>query len=148
MKRLLAIVLLAFSSAVFAQADEIANPDPRVEKRLKELAEDLRCLVCQNQTIADSNAPLALDLRNQIRTMVSQGKSDDEIRAYLVDRYGNYVLYKPPLIASTLLLWGGPFLLLVVGIAVAVVVVRRKRAEQAPAPLAPEARARIDKLLE
>jgi cytochrome c-type biogenesis protein CcmH len=148
MKRLLAIVLLAFSSAVFAQADEIANPDPRVEKRLKDLAEDLRCLVCQNQTIADSNAPLALDLRNQIRTMVGQGKSDDEIRAYLVDRYGNYVLYKPPLIASTFLLWGGPFLLLIVGIAVAVVVVRRKRSQQAPAPLAPEARARIDKLLE
>jgi len=148
MKHVVAALLLAFSSLAFAQADEIANPDPRVEKRLKDLADELRCLVCQNQTIADSNAPLALDLRNQIRTMVNQGKSDDEIRAYLVDRYGNFVLYNPPVIPTTLLLWGGPFLLLLVGITVAIVVVRRKRAEQAPAALAPVERARIDKLLE
>ena len=148
MKRLLAVLLFAFSSLAFAQADEIPNPDARVEKRLKDLAEELRCLVCQNQTIADSNAPLALDLRNQIRTQVAQGKSDDQIRAYLVDRYGDFVLYNPPLKPATVLLWGGPFLLLLVGIAVAIVVVRRKRAEQAAPALAPEQRARIDKLLE
>ncbi|HET9652666.1 MAG TPA: cytochrome c-type biogenesis protein, partial [Usitatibacter sp.] len=77
MRALLTALLLALSGAAFAQADEIANPDPAIEQRLKNLGEELRCLVCQNQTIADSNAPLALDLRNQIRTQVKQGKSDD-----------------------------------------------------------------------
>jgi len=149
MRRLLAAAALtAFAALAFAQADELAHPDPRVEQRLKNLAEELRCLVCQNQTIADSNAPLALDLRNQIRAQVAQGKSDDQIREYLVDRYGDFVLYNPPLKPTTVLLWGGPFLLLLVGAAVAVVVVRRKRAQGKSPALAPEKRARIDKLLE
>ena len=101
MKAALAAMLLALSGAAFGQAAEIANANPVVEQRLKVLAEELRCLVCQNQTIADSNAPLALDLRNQIRDQIGKGKSDDEIRGYMVARYGDFVLYKPPVKGAT-----------------------------------------------
>jgi cytochrome c-type biogenesis protein CcmH len=128
MRLLLAALALAFAAVAFGQAEEVAHPDPRVEQRLKDLGEQLRCLVCQNQTIAESNAGLALDLRNQIRAQVAAGRSDDEIRAYMVARYGDFVLYRPPLKATTVLLWIGPFALLGVGIAVLVwVVLRRKR---------------------
>jgi len=127
-KRLLAALACATALNAFAQADEIAHPDPAVEKRLKDLSEELRCLVCQNETIAASQAPLALDLRNQIRSMIREGKSDDEIRAYLVDRYGDFVLYRPPLKGTTLLLWIGPFALLLLGAAIVVGIARSRRA--------------------
>ena len=91
MKRLLPSIVLAASLAAWGQSAEIAHPDPRVEARLKVIAHELRCLVCQNQTIADSNAPLAVDLRQQVRGMVASGKSDDEIRTYMVERYGDFV---------------------------------------------------------
>src|SRR5436305_13072664 len=110
MRPFLAALLLALATGAFGQADEVAKPDAAVEGRLKDLAEELRCLVCQNQTIADSNAPLALDLRNQIRTQIAQGRSDDEIRSYMVERYGDFVLYKPPFKATTAILWLAPFL--------------------------------------
>ena len=147
MRALLAALLAAFSLVAFGQASEIANPDPKVEQRLKSLADELRCLVCQNQTIADSNAPLAVDLRQQIRTQIAQGRTDSDIRAYMVERYGNFVLYRPPLTASTLLLWGGPALLLGGGIAVFIVTVRRRRASAAAAP-APKPNDKVRKLLE
>ena len=121
MRRAFAAVLMAFAGAAFGQASEIANPDPATEARLKGLAEELRCLVCQNQTIADSNAPLALDLRNQIRTQIGQGKSDEQIKQYLVARYTDFVLYQPRVAPTTWLLWFGPLLLLAAG---AVVVAR------------------------
>jgi cytochrome c-type biogenesis protein CcmH len=149
MRAFAAAVLLAFCQLAFAQADEIANPDPAVERRLKDLGEELRCLVCQNQTIADSNAPLALDLRNQIRAQVKQGKTDDEIRRYMTDRYGDFVLYKPPFKATTALLWVGPFALVAAGVLVFFVVVRRRGGEAgAPAPLDAARRAELEALLE
>jgi cytochrome c-type biogenesis protein CcmH len=149
MRAVLAALLLAFAGAAFAQADEVAHPDARVEARLKSLGEELRCLVCQNQTIADSAAPLALDLRNQIRTQIAQGRSDDEIRAYMVDRYGDFVLYRPPFNAATALLWMGPFALLLVGIVVLGIVLRRRKAlPAAPAPDADARRSQIATLLE
>jgi cytochrome c-type biogenesis protein CcmH len=98
-----------------------------LEKRLLTLAEDLRCLVCQNQTLADSNAPLAEDLRNEIREQMRKGSTDREIVDYLVARYGDFVRYRPPLKATTILLWFGPALLLAVGFAVLVRRVRRRR---------------------
>jgi cytochrome c-type biogenesis protein CcmH len=129
---LFACALLAFALAAFGQASEVAHPDAAVEQRLKGLAEELRCLVCQNQTIADSNAPLALDLRNQIRTQIAQGRGDGEIRDYMVERYGDFVLYRPPFRARTALLWVGPFALVVVGIGIFFAIVRRRRATATP----------------
>lgn len=140
MRALLAALLLALSTAAFAQADEVAHPDPRVERRLKDLGEELRCLVCQNETLAVSQAPLALDLRNEIRGLIRQGKSDDEIRTYLVARYGDFVLYKPPFKAITVLLWVGPFALLALGIVVMIVVLRRRKLSTEAPPLEPDAR--------
>jgi cytochrome c-type biogenesis protein CcmH len=119
---------LALPGPAFGQAEEVAKPDPIVESRLKALGEELRCLVCQNQTIADSSAPLALDLRNQIRTQIAQGRSDSQIRDYMVERYGDFVLYRPPLKATTALLWVGPFALVAVGVGIFLLTVRRRRA--------------------
>jgi cytochrome c-type biogenesis protein CcmH len=147
MRAALAALLLAFAGAAFGQSSEIANPDPAVEKRLKVLAEELRCLVCQNQTIADSNAPLAVDLRNQIRTQIGQGRSDDQIRDYMVERYGDFVLYKPPFHAGTALLWLGPPLLIAAGLATFIVVVRRRRAAPAAAQVSPKRRKELENLL-
>ena len=148
MKAIAALLLALAPLLAFGQASEVARPDAGTEKRLKGLAEELRCLVCQNQTIADSNAPLALDLRNQIRTQIGQGKSDEQIRDYMVERYGDFVLYKPPFKASTLVLWLGPLMLLVAGAGVFwTVVVRRRPRMQAPEPQ-PGRRAQVEALLE
>src|SRR3954453_15019801 len=89
--------------------------DPALDRRVANLAHEMRCLVCQNQTIAESNAPLAVDLRNQIREQLSAGKSEREVVDFMVARYGDFVLYRPPFKATTLFLWAGPFLFLVIG---------------------------------
>ena len=107
-----------------------------LEKRVTALSQDLRCLVCQNQTIADSQAPLAIDLKNQIREKIDQGMSNDQIIDYMVQRYGDFVLYRPPVKATTVLLWFGPITLLVVGVFVLFRYLARRRREQpADAPL-------------
>ena len=148
MRSTLAALACAFALGALAQSAEIANPDPKVEARLKELANELRCLVCQNQTIADSNAPLAVDLRQQIRGQIAQGASDEQIRDYMVQRYGDFVLYKPPMRATTILLWAGPVLLVFLGAGAFVAIVRRRR-EAPPAGSLPAAKsAQIRKLLE
>lgn len=90
--------------------------DPVAEKRLQALSRELRCLVCQNETIADSNAELAVDLRREIRGMIQEGRSDNEILEFMVTRYGDFVLYRPPVKAITLLLWGGPIALLLIAV--------------------------------
>lgn len=105
-----------------------AFSDPVQQARYERLASELRCLVCQNETIKDSNADLAADLRRELREQLRAGKSDAEIRQFLTDRYGDFVLYKPPLTARTVLLWAAPLLLLLIGlIAAGVVIVRRSR---------------------
>jgi cytochrome c-type biogenesis protein CcmH len=103
---------------------------PEQDARYQGLIAELRCLVCQNQSIAESNAPLAADLRGQVATQIAQGRSDAEIKSYLTDRYGDFVLYQPPFKAGTVLLWGGPGLLLLLGLVVAVRFARRARAPQ------------------
>ena len=123
---LLLAVLLAAPLAAKEAAPAAA--DPVLEKRVMALAEELRCLVCQNQTLADSNAPLAEDLRNQLRERMREGKSDREVVDFLVERYGDFVLYRPPLKATTVLLWFGPLLLLAAGFAVLLRRVQRRRA--------------------
>jgi len=131
---------LLYAAVALAQP---APPDP-LDARLRELETELRCLVCQNQTLADSDAPLAVDLRNQIREMAKAGRSDDDIRAYLLERYGDFVLYLPRFTRVTWLLWLGPILLLVVALIVGARVVRNRRRAaiaEVPAP-ASEAAAR------
>ena len=124
----------------------VAQEDPALEKRVQQLSHELRCLVCQNQTLADSNAPLAVDLRNQVREQLKSGKSERDVVDFLVARYGDFVLYRPPLKASTVLLWAGPFLLLALGI---VLLVRRLRRPRSAAPeLSDAERERAAKLLE
>jgi cytochrome c-type biogenesis protein CcmH len=135
------------ATLAFGQAADVAMPDAKVEQRLKVLADELRCLVCQNQTIAESNAPLALDLRNQIRAQVAAGRSDAEIRAYMVERYGDFVLYRPPFKASTAMLWIAPFALAAIGAAVLIAIARRRGAS-GPTSMPDERRAEIEALLE
>jgi cytochrome c-type biogenesis protein CcmH len=123
-----------------------AAQDPILDKRTAALAEELRCLVCQNQTLAESNAPLAVDLRNQIREQLAGGASEGEVRAFMVARYGDFVLYKPPFKASTAALWLGPFALLALGLWVLRRVATRRRV--AAPPLSEAERSRAAKLLE
>ncbi|MBE7636292.1 cytochrome c-type biogenesis protein CcmH [Sneathiella sp. P13V-1] len=142
---------LALSAPAFAIFVEERLPNAADEARAREIAEDIRCLVCQNQSIMDSNAGLAKDLRAIVREQVAAGKSDDEVREFLVVRYGDWVLLNPPLKTRTLILWASPFVLLVVGGFFMFRFLRRKndRAETAaaPAPLTAEEQAELDKLL-
>jgi cytochrome c-type biogenesis protein CcmH len=110
---LAALVLMLVTSALIAGEAAPAAQDPALEKRVTALAEELRCLVCQNQSLADSNADLAIDLKNQVREKIKQGMTDQQIVAYMVERYGDFVLYRPPVKATTFLLWFGPLLLLI-----------------------------------
>ncbi len=120
--------------------------DPAVEQRLVALAEELRCLVCQNESLAASRADLAMDLKREIREMIRAGKSDREIREFLVARYGDFVLYRPPFKESTVLLWAGPFVLLVAALAGVALFVRRRH-RSAREALTAEDEARADALL-
>jgi cytochrome c-type biogenesis protein CcmH len=145
---LLAVAAIALLSGAALAADAVpTEKDAVAASRVVRLSEKLRCLVCQNQSIADSSAELAQDLRRQIREQVAAGKTDDQIVEYMVARYGDFVLYEPPVTATTVLLWAGPALLLVVGFAGLVHLVRARRAEP-PAPvLTAEERERATRLL-
>ena len=123
----------------------LAQEDPALEKRVHDLATELRCLVCQNQTLAESSAPLAVDLRNQVREQLKSGKSERDVIEFLTARYGDFVLYRPPLKASTALLWTGPFLLLAFGL---LLLLRRIRRKAPPPELSPADRERAARLLE
>ena len=112
-----ACVLALYVSFAFADEAPPLAANPALEKRVMRLSEELRCLVCQNQSLSDSNADLAADLRKQVREMMQAGKTDAQIRDYMVASYGDFILYDPPLKATTLILWIGPFVLLLVGAA-------------------------------
>ena len=137
---------VAFASEVNEAA---LAADPVAEKRLQALSAELRCLVCQNQTIADSNAELAVDLRREIRGMIASGKSDKEIIDFMVARYGDFVLYRPPVKAITLLLWGGPIALMLLGLFALVRYLRRRttRIETEDQPLTAAEASRAEALL-
>ena len=127
MKQLLfAAILTLFGLQAFAIDKAPAFEDPVQQARYEKLARELRCLTCRSETIADSNAQLAADLRRQLRELMAAGKSDKEIMQYMTDRYGDYVLYKPPVSPRTWLLWGAPALLVLGGGMVAFIVISRK----------------------
>jgi len=148
MRLLVAALVALLPLAALANEAKPTDLDPVAQKRLIGLTSELRCLVCQNQTIADSNAELAVDLRREIREQIKAGKTDAEIRDFMTTRYGDFVLYRPPLKATTVLLWFGPALLLVAGIVVLVRVMRaRRRTTDADRPLTDEERSRAAALL-
>jgi cytochrome c-type biogenesis protein CcmH len=140
------ILLVALAAQALAKEATPAAQDPELERRAMALSNELRCLVCQNQTIADSNAPLAEDLRNQVREKMREGASDSEIIGFMVARYGDFVLYRPPFKATTLLLWLGPLLLLAIG---SVVLLRRllHRRSAEDVEMTAAERTRVGKLL-
>lgn len=121
--------------------------NPETERRMAEISTELRCLVCQNESIAASRADLAVDLRRQIREQIESGKNDKEILAYMVDRYGDFVRYRPPVKATTLLLWFGPAVLLVVSLIALLQYLRRRSSNVDDLPLSNEDRRRAEGLL-
>ena len=148
--RLLALLLLClFSSFVMAQVQEEERPsdDPVIEARLAKLSKELRCLQCQNQTLADSPAGLAADLRREIREQMKAGKSDQEIVAFLTQRYGDFILYRPRVTFTTYLLWFGPFVLLLGGLYVLFRYIKQRRDMIPEQPLSANDRRRAEELL-
>ena len=151
---LLLIVCADVGAQVSASANssaKIATPvasNPELEKRVLELSNELRCLVCQNQTIADSNADLAVDLKNQVRKQLSEGRSKEEILKYMTDRYGDFVLYKPPFNAATIMLWVGPFLLMLFGLFFLVRQIKQRRQDLLGESFSPQDIERARQLLD
>ncbi len=155
--RHLAVMLLALfvafgglaNSAMASPDPEEALPDPAQEARAKEISQNLRCVVCKSQSINDSNAPLAKDLRLLVRERVAAGDSDEEVMAYITDRYGEYVLLRPNVEGVNIFLWGAPTLMLLIGIGLAVLFIRQQRKVvlEAPAPLSEEEKALLEKAM-
>jgi len=148
MKRIVFLISLVICFASVALAKE-AKPaeDPQIEQRMRALTEQLRCLVCQNETLADSRADLAEDLRKEIREQMKAGKSDQEIIAFLTQRYGDFVLYKPPVKSTTYLLWFGPFVLLFAGTGVLYRYLKKRRELIDDQPLTADERTRAEEIL-
>src|SRR6266542_479309 len=139
-------IVLVFAGAITAKEAQ-PNEDPKIEQRMKALTEQLRCLVCQNETLADSRADLAEDLRRQIREQMKAGKSDKEIIAFLTDRYGDFVLYRPPVKPATYALWFGPFILLAAGLAILYRYLGQRRRMIQDHPLSADERRQAEQLL-
>jgi cytochrome c-type biogenesis protein CcmH len=152
MRKLILLALIAISGSLgnagAARAAESMATESELDKRVTALSQDLRCLVCQNQNIADSHAPLAIDLKNQIREKIAQGLSNEQITDYMVQRYGDFVLYRPPVKAVTLALWFGPAAILLLGLIVLFRYLARRRREQpADVPLTDAEHKRAQALL-
>jgi len=143
------LVMLVFLCLAGATAAKEAQPneDPKIEQRMKALTEQLRCLVCQNETLADSRADLAEDLRREIREQIKAGKNDQEIIAFLTARYGDFVLYNPPVKRTTYLLWFGPFILLIAGTGVLYRYLKHRRELISDEPLTADQRQRAEEIL-
>lgn len=146
---LLAVILALTLVTSLPVRAQVAQPleDPAIEARMKNLTKQLRCLVCQNETLADSQAPLAEDLRREIREQIKAGKTDQEIMAYATQRYGDFVLYNPPVKATTYLLWFGPFVLLILGTGLLYRYLKSRRDMIEVKPLSADERRRAEKLL-
>ena len=134
-KHLFVALFMCVSLNAQAKVAPNTSADPALEARMMVIAEELRCLVCQNETIAASHADLAIDLKNQIRLKLTQGQSQKQILDFMVERYGDFVLYRPPLKTTTVFLWLGPFILLAIAVLMLVLNVRRRRRSAQPAAL-------------
>ena len=143
----LLLLLLAMAPFAFAKDAQPMSDDPALEQRLQKLSQELRCLVCQNETLADSRADLAEDLRREIREQMRAGKSDKEIINFLTARYGQFILYKPQVTPTTYLLWFGPFVLLLAGLALLFKYIKQRRDLIPEQPLSAEERRRAEDLL-
>ena len=148
MKRLLASLLLVLACGMgYAKEAPPLAEDPAVEQRMIAISEEMRCLVCQNESLAASRADLAQDLRRELRGLIKEGKSDEEIKQFMVSRYGDFVLYRPRLQPTTWLLWAGPFVLLIVGVAVLIGYLRRRGGKVPETPLSEADAKRAEALL-
>lgn len=148
MRILLILLLFCLNAPAFAADPAEMLADPTLEHRAQVLGRDLRCLVCQNESIEDSNADLARDLRVVVRERIQQGDSDEQVMTFVVDRYGDYVLLRPPFKTTTLVLWLGPLGLFLLGILLVVIFYRRRRQDAVPPqPLSAEEQRRLDALL-
>lgn len=145
--RTLIFLLCLFPILSFAGEAQDMAKDPILEKRMVGLAENLRCLVCQNESLASSHAELAEDLRREVRELMQKGMTDQEIKDYLVARYGDFVLYEPPMKSSTVLLWLGPFVLLLFGMGVLIYQLLKRNKSVIEGVLSPEDKARATALL-
>jgi cytochrome c-type biogenesis protein CcmH len=149
--RLLALLLLlllpSFAAMAQVQTEDQPSDDPIIEQRLAKLSHELRCLQCQNQTLADSPSDLAADLRREIRAQMKAGKSDQEIIAFLTQRYGQFILYRPRVTPLTYLLWFGPFVLLLAGLLVLFRYIKQRRDQITEQPLTAEERRRAEEML-
>lgn len=148
MRRILLIAVFVFSLGnVFAKDAAPLADDPITEQRLISISEEMRCLVCQNESLAGSRSDLANDLRREIRVLIKEGKSDDQIRSFMVERYGDFVLYRPPVKPVTWLLWIGPFVILGLGIAGLLMYLRRRDSNVPNVMLTDADNQKIDALL-
>jgi cytochrome c-type biogenesis protein CcmH len=143
---LICVALLCFGTSFAKDAAPLAE-DPVMEQRLISISEEMRCLVCQNESLAGSRSDLANDLRREIRTLIQEGKSDDQIRTFMVERYGDFVLYRPPVKPITWLLWIGPFVILVIGIIGLLMYLRRRNQSMPNTILTAADNQKIDALL-
>jgi cytochrome c-type biogenesis protein CcmH len=145
----LLLLMLCVITPAFAQVrrPEPVKDDPAIEQRLNKLSQELRCLVCQNETLADSRADLAEDLRDEIREQMKAGKSDKEIIAFLTERYGQFILYRPQVTPTTYLLWFGPFVLLLLGLFVLFAYIKQRRELIPEKPLTSDERKRAEEML-
>jgi cytochrome c-type biogenesis protein CcmH len=144
------LTLLVMLCAVWCVQSKEAVPlaeDPAIEQRMIAISEEMRCLVCQNESLAGSRAELAQDLRNELRQLLKDGKSDEEIKAFMVDRYGDFVLYRPPVKSSTWLLWIGPYVLLFLAIVFLIWQLKELQDEEGSADLSEDERQKVKKLL-
>lgn len=148
--KLMVVALVVYTTAFLAQSapnDTYSFSDPVTEKRYRELVKELRCPKCQNQNLADSNSQIAIDLRNEVYRLLNEGKADIEITNYMVERYGEFVLYRPRVGSLTYILWFGPALLILIGAIVVILMARRKSLEAKGVGLSEDQQEKLDKIL-
>jgi len=146
--KLLVVISIALSANILAAIDTYEFADEQTRQRFYQLNDELRCPKCQNQALGDSNSPIAMDLRREVYRLLNEGKSDQQIKDYLVARYGEYILYRPELSSHTLMLWLTPLILLLIGLAVVLLMIKRRKTQTAAPTLDVAEQQRLDTLIQ